>query len=276
MRKFLIACILLIALPAQAAEKESAYERVMRTGVTKCGYVVWPPLFNKDPNTGVFSGIFYDYMNAAAASLNLKAEWAAEVTPANYIEEIKAGRIDALCSGDWAPASRAPYLEFTTPIFYIAIVLFTREGETRFDGKKDAINSENVKISVIDGEVSDLVTRKEFPKAQTLALPQSSDPTMMLMNVADGKADIALTDVPTGTKFMAANPGKIRMVSLQKPVRVFANTLSIQQGEVKLRSMLDTATREMLQSGEIEPILKKYEEFPGSLYRVAPTYEMPQ
>lgn len=40
------------------ANKESTYEREMRTGELRCGYFSWKPAFIKDPNTGEMSGIF--------------------------------------------------------------------------------------------------------------------------------------------------------------------------------------------------------------------------
>ena len=50
-----------IAMPKTAsqveAKKETAYERVTRTGVLRCGYATWPPNVMKDPNTGKVSGI---------------------------------------------------------------------------------------------------------------------------------------------------------------------------------------------------------------------------
>ena len=52
-------------------EKESVYERVIRTGKIRCGYAVWQPVLMKDPNTGAFSGVYYDYMNLLAARLGL-------------------------------------------------------------------------------------------------------------------------------------------------------------------------------------------------------------
>ena len=35
----------------KSGAKESAYDRVLRTGVLKCGYSVWPPYYTQDPNT---------------------------------------------------------------------------------------------------------------------------------------------------------------------------------------------------------------------------------
>lgn len=57
------ACVvLLMAFPAFAAEKESSYDRVMRTRTLRCGYGIFQPMIMKDPNTRKISGIFVDIM----------------------------------------------------------------------------------------------------------------------------------------------------------------------------------------------------------------------
>lgn len=69
------------------ADEKSAYERILESGEIRCGYVVWPPMFIKDPNTGEFSGIFHDYMKTAGKSLGFKINWVEEVTPAGPYEK---------------------------------------------------------------------------------------------------------------------------------------------------------------------------------------------
>ncbi len=61
----LVIILLSSALPAVAQEKmkESAYERVMRTGTIRCGYFLFPPLAVKNPNTNMLSGITADIFN---------------------------------------------------------------------------------------------------------------------------------------------------------------------------------------------------------------------
>ncbi len=41
--------------PAQK-QKETAFARVMRTGVIRCGYYVFPPVTYRDPDTNALSG----------------------------------------------------------------------------------------------------------------------------------------------------------------------------------------------------------------------------
>jgi ABC-type amino acid transport substrate-binding protein len=59
--------------------RETAYDRVMRTGVLRCAYGLWDPCVMRDPNTGKFSGIIYDFMQDLGKSINVKCDYVTEV-----------------------------------------------------------------------------------------------------------------------------------------------------------------------------------------------------
>src|SRR5438874_1363658 len=108
---FVVAFLVLCALgcnsrrPTPTAIQVSAnvvYDRVMSSGVIHCGYVVYPPGLLKDPNTGKLSGVFYDIMESAAKSLQLRLEWTEEVGWGSMIEGLQANRYDMICSPVWA------------------------------------------------------------------------------------------------------------------------------------------------------------------------------
>jgi hypothetical protein len=46
--------------------QESAYDRIIKSGNIRCGYIVYPPNTIRDPKTGAFSGISYDIMSRIA------------------------------------------------------------------------------------------------------------------------------------------------------------------------------------------------------------------
>ena len=75
--------VLLLTTPA-FAEKESVYDRVMRTGVIECGYFVEPPFTIRNEATGEFSGIAVDLIELIARDLNLKVEWKEQISFATF------------------------------------------------------------------------------------------------------------------------------------------------------------------------------------------------
>lgn len=251
--------------------RETAYERVMRAQTFRCGYGDWPPFVSKDPNSGQMSGIFYDYMEALGHALHLKIEWPLEVNAGDFAEAIKDGRVDGICVGVWPNATRAREIDFTHPIYYTGLYTYTRAEDARFDKDASAINDPSVTIVAQDGEMAALIANSDFPKAKILPLPQLASISEFFVNIAMRKADVTFANPSIFALYEAQNPGKIKRAS-EKPVRVFGNTIAVARGENDLRRMIDTATEELLSSGQIETILARYEKAPGMFLRVAPPY----
>ncbi|MDD3182760.1 MAG: transporter substrate-binding domain-containing protein [Alphaproteobacteria bacterium] len=257
------------------AQNETAFDRVMRTGVIRCGYASAPPLLMKDPNTGVLSGIGYEVMEVMGKALSLKIDWAEEMGWALFPTALKSGRIDAFCVGAWPSAARAREVDQTGPLSYQPYYAYVRPDDARFDNKIEAANDPSISISTMDGDTSQIISRSDFPKAKLLSLVETANPDEMLINVATGKADIAFIEPSFATRFNAQNPGKIRQVVLSQPLRVYGNVFFIAQGENRLRQMLNTALTEQLSSGTVERIIQKFEPVPNAILRVAPPYATP-
>ena len=273
---FLCFAVLCAALsPAHAAgEKESVYDRIMRTGKIRCGYWNWEPLFYTDAENGDYHGVFFDVMNELAKISDLDVEWTQEVQYANLVSDLETGRIDAVCAGTWPSALRAKRLIFSEPVFYIPMNAYVRAGDTRFDNNMAAANDPAVKIGVMDGEMSTEIRNTDFPQSGLVSIPQiAGSGTELLLNVANGKADMTFTDSVNGSQYIAHNPGKVRAVQTATPLRVMENTIALKGDEIRLKLFFDAALTQLHNSGAIERILKKYDaQYPGALYRVEPSY----
>lgn len=264
--------------PAFAADKtrESAYDRVMRTGTIRCGIVLWPTYIEKDPNSGALSGLWYDYMEALASSLHLKIEWMPETTYPQMPEDLQSGRYDVFCGGLWPDAELSRSLDFTIPISYQVVQAFVRADDRRFDGNLAAINDKAVRVSVIDGLTPDIIRREDFPESTPVSLPQSTDVSQTFLEIVNNKADITFNSPETAERFTENNPGKLRQVETDAPLRLYPEVLAVRLGEDKLRRMLDNATVFLLNDGRVEKLLKKYETHGGHFYRVAKPYVVPE
>ena len=126
----LFAVALLAALAAvwlaggsDSKAQESVYDRVIRTGTLRCGYFLYPPVLSKDPNSGEFSGIFYDYLSELGKALSLKVEWAEEIGLGDAPAALESGRIDAMCAGMFLTAQRARANDFVMPIYYLPMYM---------------------------------------------------------------------------------------------------------------------------------------------------------
>lgn len=272
---YLIFLLLFTTTLAKAELVESTYDRVLRTGELRCGYALWPGLVEKDPNTGKLSGAFYEYMEALGTAAEIRIVWTEEVSFGDIIESLRSKRVDAICSGAWTNAVRGKFSDFTTPIAYQSITAYVRADDIRFDEKIEAANSSNTTISVIDGESAATIASADFPLAKLLSLPKGTDVSQMLLNVVAKKADITFTDSGSAGQFISKNPGKLRAVKVNYPTRVFGLPIVIAKGESKLRDSLNAGTNQLLWTGKIESILKKYEKTPGMFLRVRQPYVLP-
>lgn len=254
---------------------ESAYARVMRTGVIRSAWLEYPPYFVKNANTGEFSGVFYEITNEVAKRLNLTVDWTEEVGYGTMLEGLRTKRYEIVGCGIWPNASRAREANFSRSVFFSPVCAYVRPGDTRFDEDLAKVDDPSVTIATIDGEMSDLITSADFPGAERLSLPQMSHVSQNLLNVASGKADMTFCEPHMVEKFLLANPNSLRNITTDRPVRIFANALVLPRDEMSLKTMIDVTLAELLNSGFIERVLRKYEEFPGTYYRVARPFDAP-
>ncbi len=239
----------------------AAYDRIMKTGVLRCGYTSWAPVaFLKDPNTKEYSGFIPDYMALLAKNLGVKVEY---VEDAGYgpqvIEGLKTGRFDAFCTGFNKNAPRGREVFFTDTIFYAPVYIYTKPAETRFDANFDLINDPAVTLSTMDGEATDMIAKNMYPKAKTFALPQNSEMSLLYSNVAQGKADVVFSDPLPAEAYSKNNPNApLRRIS-DKPVMIYTIGIAVDNDEPKLQSMLNNAIMELQASGQIKAAIKKYD-----------------
>ncbi len=237
--------------------KESSYDRVMRTGVLRCGYGIYPKFLERDLNTKAFSGMYYDLLEEIGKQLSLKIEWTEEVAFSTAFDGLKSNRYDVACMPFNQTPGRARATEFTTPIIFAPTYAYVRANDTRFDNAYAKINDPSVTYAYLEGEFSQYLKAERFPKAQTLSLPNLTDVSQVLLQVSTGKADIATTEPSTAEPFLLNNPGKLKRV-IGPSLRMQAAGLDVAVGEHALRAMLDTTIRAMLASGVVEKIVGKY------------------
>lgn len=252
-------------------KRESAYDRIMRTGVIRCGYAIWNPILMKDAGSGKISGIYYDYLESLGKKLSLKIEWSQELNLATYLADLNAGKFDLECSGGLPDAVRGKFVEYTRPIFFTPLYVFVRSGVTIYDNNLQALNTPDKSFASLDGSLSGRLSELMFPKSRTVGLPGSSPLSDMMEQVAYGKADALITDGSFAMEYMKKRPGIVRQV-LSPPLTITSYNLSVPAGETRLVSMLNTATDELLFDGTIERILQKYNLPPDVAMRVALPY----
>ncbi|NTU76892.1 MAG: ABC transporter substrate-binding protein [Alphaproteobacteria bacterium] len=250
------------------APKETAYERVMRTGAIRCGYTPYSIGFMKDPNAGKMSGIYYDIVTRLAENLSLKVDWVEEVGWSGQIEGLNSNRYDMICSPVSLNSGRARSADFSIPLYYSPVHIWAKKDNAGLANDLKSLNNSSVRISTLDGEQTSVFAAQFFPLAQQVSLPQTTPFSDLILQVTTGKADIVFAEPLSIYEFMQNNPDSLRQVtSPDKPLLVVPNIILLPRGEIEFKAMIDNALREMFNSHLIDQIIDKYETHPNSYIR---------
>ncbi len=259
-----------------SAPRETALQRVLKSGKIRCSYLVYSSYFQKNPNTGKLSGIFYDVMEEVGKDAGLQIDWVEEVGFQSIFPGLDTNRYDVFAAGLWPNTSRAKAASFTVPVNYSAITAWVRPDDHRFDSDLNLIDSPSIKIATIDGAMEDLIAKTSFPKAARVSLPELSPFVQNLLNVVGKKADVTFAEPMIVAEFLKTNKDKLRQIGADKPIRIFGNCLAVKTGETELRDFLNVALLEIVQDGRVDKILKRYESSPNYFYPLARPYVLPE
>lgn len=251
------------------SQKETVYDRIIRTGKIRAGYITYPPALMKDTTTGKMSGIFVETLEQAAKNLGLQVVWTEEVGWGAQIEGLNGDRYDIVGSPVWANPTRGKLTTMSIPVYYSGIGIYVRKKDNRFDDDWEKINDEKVKIATIDGETADLIARTQFPKAQRVSLPQLTDISRMFLEVATNKSDVCFAEPYYGFKYLKSNPDSVKNIAAARPVKILGNCYMFKQGEFQLKHTIDVAVEDLINSGFVDKLLNKYEPYTNTFYRVA-------
>lgn len=251
---------------------EATLPRVLRTKTIRAGYVVYPPAVAKPAGATRPTGLFVDVLDRAAKLMDVNVEYVEEASFGTMIDALNSGRYDVLCGPIYANGSRARAVDFSVPIYYSGMNAWARNDDHRFDTDIQLINDPGVRISVIDGEITENVAKLRFPKARIVSLPESSNSNDSLMNVATKKADVVFGEPFLVGQFNEKNNGVLRNVS-RTPLRVFPVVMLFRKTDGEFRRSLDSAFTELQNNGEVEVLLKQHFKDPSTYYLVAPPYQ---
>jgi len=233
-------------------------DRVGESRILRCGYVTYAPGLMLDPNTGEISGIAAEVVEGIAANLGWTVDWVEQAGWDSMIEGLRTNRYDMVCSAIYENTVRARLVDFSSPMFYGGISVFARDDDPRFDGDLSRVNAPDVTISTIDGEISDILARSQFPNARTVSLPQLSDVSQMLLLVQEDRADVTLVEQYAARDYLRNNPGAVRNVSGNQPIQVFPNVLLLPADNPGLKRIINAGIAELHNSGEMERIVLRY------------------
>ncbi|MGE4351859.1 MAG: substrate-binding periplasmic protein [Bdellovibrionales bacterium] len=246
-----------LLVPETSEARETALQRVLRTGTLRCGYIVFAPYFEIDPKTGRKSGLGYAFAEAIGEELGVRVEWVEETGWGTFAEGLNAGRYDALCSPLWESGQRARAALLTRPIFADKVFAYVRADDGRFDDGLSALNKKGVRIADYEGDITKKVRELAFPLAQDVALSPLTGEGEYLLNVATRKADAVLVGMDAAQRYNRTATVKLKPVG-SEPVRFFSAVLAVRHGEQDLKDALDSTLHALSVSGQAQAILARY------------------
>ncbi len=270
---FLLVTTLFLSLSAQADDYKSTFDRVMATNTIRCGYIVYPPQLSKDANSGTLSGLAYDIVEQMGKDMGVKIAWVEEVGPGTMLEGLQANRYDMVCNPLWATTPRVRIAAYTAPLFFTAVNAYGRNDDYRFDGKLELANAPAVTVATIDGGTAAQIAGEDYPLAKLDSLPEMTDFSHLLLEVQTGKADLTFSEAAQFAVFSVNNPGTLRNLTPEKPVRLVANAFPVRGDETRLLAAINTALTNLRYSGFVDRTLSRYEPAPGVWRRVALPYQ---
>lgn len=248
----------------QSQQKESAFDRVLRTGILRCGYTAWDPMLKVNPGTREISGLAYDTIEATAKYLGLKVEWAEELGWGDFTQALKTNRIDAFCAGGTPSAERSKVTLTTIPFMFTEFAMVVRSDDTRFNANTDALNRPAVRIGQIDGTTGLKIMQTKFPAAHFAGYPESIPLSQMPLDVANKKIDVTLIPVSMMALFNQQHPNALKAIPLPDARRILPNIFFVGLDQWALREMLNTGLTDLLDTGIVDKSIQRHQTVKGA------------
>ncbi len=254
--------------------KETTYDKIMKAGKIRVGYVSVPPACIVDPASGNISGITVDILRKIAKDTGLGIEFTEEVGWGTMIQGLDAGRYDIVGSTSWANPVRGKLTALSKPIFYSGIGIWVRSDDNRFkEGNSWAsVNVPEARLGVMDGSTGEVIASTQFPNSKHVTYTDLTGEPQLFLELIANKVDVVFAEPVQGLDFLKNNPGKIKNIAANSPIRIFANVYLMPKDEFQFKGMIDVALEGLQNSGFVDQILKKYEPGPNVYYRVARPY----
>jgi ABC-type amino acid transport substrate-binding protein len=236
---------------------EDSLAQILKTGVMKVGYIDYPPAVIKDPNTGQLSGEFVDIARYIGSQLNVKVEFQ-EASWSTFITGLQTHQYDISIAPTYIEVSRAANVAFTQPIAYLGNSAGVRKSDPRFVNVKSPMDFDqpDIVVAVVQGEAADLYVKEHFTKAKILEL-SGSDLTAPLTLVANGQADVGLTDAYVTKTFVAQN-SEIRDVFANDPYDISPMSWAVRPDDYRLLNFLNNSLVYLESTGKVEEWQQKY------------------
>lgn len=229
--------------------------KILRTKEMHVCVAEWPPASIKDATTGEYTGHDIEAYQMIAKEIDAKVIFH-DTTFGDMPGAIQSGVCD-MGTSLFIKISRASAVDFTQPILYSGDSALVMRGNNRFNSVSD-INQPGVKVAVATGESGNIFASTFLDKATIIPIDVgSSDQSRFMLEVSTGRADIAIADTNTITRYAEAHP-ETQAIFVSKPLDLNPDAFPVRAGDTKLQRFLDNSILSLKVSGQWQALQEKY------------------
>lgn len=234
---------------------DDVLDRIEKTQTLRVGFTNYVPALMYDRDYDNFSGIFYDIIIEICKKYGWRVRWTEEVGYGVIIDGLDNKRFDIFGSTVWPTPERKPKAEFSISLYKSPTFVWVRSDYRKTDD--EIRNDGTARAAVKENDITDSITKSDFPDNRQVRVPQLSETAELLKFVAEGRADFTFVEPVLAQHFNKTSP--VRLVPTSKhPIRVYENTIIMKRGEIRLKKLLDNELALMKHNGTITRLIKKY------------------
>lgn len=271
-----VAAVLMLAFLVGTAPRAEAREldEILDSKEIRLGYIIYPPLMNRDPQSGELSGVWIEALNFMFESIKIKPVWV-EVGWSTFAAALQSDQIDIFVGGSFATPQRSLALAFTRPFAYMGndVVVRTEDAESRFKDVNELadLDQEGLTIaSQLGGAPYDYL-KAHFTKAKIVGV-ESSNQSQASLEVLAGHADAAYWDAFISARDVQEHPGQLNSLFGANPLDVSPLAWAIKHKEPELLTFLNTMLEYMETNGTWIEFEKPYRAELGGYFHLKREY----
>ena len=257
----LAACTVSSGTPAPAtpaASSDGNYTNA-QPGVLSVGSVTADPPFESVSN-GTAVGFDIDLIAEVARRLGLEPEIVGE-SASSLLSDVARGRTDVAISAIDITASREAAVDFTNPYFTDDLALTVGVGRARNFGGIGTLAGKTVGVAAgSSGEAcARAVSAGGSAQGKAFTIKPYTTISQAFTDLADGKIDGVLTDLPTSERLVQAIDG-LQMVEIYRTGEGYG--IAVAKTNPNLRIDIDRILADMVSDGTYKLIYEKWFQVP--------------
>jgi polar amino acid transport system substrate-binding protein len=189
--------------PAPEASGE-ALNRILAAGVLRVGMTGTQPPLNMKNKRGELVGLDVELAQSLADAMKL--ELVLVETPfADLLSDLEAGKIDLVISSLTITPARNARVAFAGPYLISGASLLTRDDLVDMLTTQESLDSKDRSWAALTGSTGEALIREAFPQAHFVGIDDQQE---AVAQIADGKIDGLIADLPSVRYLLSRNPGR--------------------------------------------------------------------